>query len=83
MDEARAIKPNLDYPAGPTSHLKGFDPPTFTPILVASHITGWTPQFEATDTQLSHPPAQRIQRARAASMQPAALTAKIQRSGAG
>lgn len=40
MDEARAIKPNLDYPAGPTSHLKGFDPPTFTPILVASHITG-------------------------------------------
>ncbi|XAS74111.1 bifunctional 2-methylcitrate synthase/citrate synthase [Micrococcaceae bacterium Sec5.1] len=42
MDEAKAIKPNLDYPAGPTYHLIGFDTPTFTPIFVASRITGWT-----------------------------------------
>jgi len=42
MDEAKAIKPNLDYPAGPTYHLMGFDTPTFTPIFVASRITGWT-----------------------------------------
>jgi citrate synthase/2-methylcitrate synthase len=42
MDEAKAIKPNLDYPAGPTYHLRGFDPQTFTPIFVASRITGWT-----------------------------------------
>lgn len=42
MEEAKAIKPNLDYPAGPTYHLMGFDTPTFTPIFVASRITGWT-----------------------------------------
>ena len=42
MDEAKAIKPNLDYPAGPTYHLMGFDTPTFTPLVVASRITGWT-----------------------------------------
>jgi citrate synthase/2-methylcitrate synthase len=42
MDEAKAIKPNLDYPAGPTYHLMGFDTQTFTPIFVASRITGMT-----------------------------------------
>ena len=42
MDEAKAIKPNLDYPAGPTYHLMGFDTETFTPLFVASRITGWT-----------------------------------------
>ncbi|MET3932134.1 bifunctional 2-methylcitrate synthase/citrate synthase [Arthrobacter sp. OAP107] len=42
MDEAKAIKPNLDYPAGPTYHLMGFDTRTFTPIFVASRITGMT-----------------------------------------
>lgn len=42
MEEAKAIKPNLDYPAGPTYHLMGFDTQTFTPLFVASRITGWT-----------------------------------------
>ncbi|MDO4919881.1 bifunctional 2-methylcitrate synthase/citrate synthase [Kocuria sp.] len=42
MDEAKAIKPNLDYPAGPTYWLMGFDIPTFTPIFVAARIVGWT-----------------------------------------
>ncbi|MCY1675180.1 bifunctional 2-methylcitrate synthase/citrate synthase [Pseudarthrobacter sp. SL88] len=42
MDEAKSIKPNLDYPAGPTYHLMGFDTATFTPLFVASRITGWT-----------------------------------------
>ncbi|MBQ1442233.1 MAG: bifunctional 2-methylcitrate synthase/citrate synthase [Renibacterium sp.] len=42
MGEAKNIKPNLDYPAGPTYHLMGFDTPTFTPLFVASRITGWT-----------------------------------------
>lgn len=42
MDEAKSIKPNLDYPAGPTYHLMGFDTPTFTPIFVAARVTGWT-----------------------------------------
>lgn len=38
----KGIHPNLDYPAGPTYHLMGFDTPTFTPIFVASRVTGWT-----------------------------------------
>ncbi len=42
MDEAKGIKPNLDYPTGPTYHLMGFDTDTFTPLFVASRITGWT-----------------------------------------
>ncbi|WP_068171692.1 bifunctional 2-methylcitrate synthase/citrate synthase [Rothia sp. ND6WE1A] len=42
MDEVKGIKPNLDYPAGPTYHLMGFDTPTFTPIFVCSRLTGWT-----------------------------------------
>jgi 2-methylcitrate synthase len=42
MDEAKGIKPNLDYPAGPTYHLMGFDTEMFTPLFVASRITGWT-----------------------------------------
>jgi len=42
MDQAKAIKPNLDYPAGPTYHLMGFDTEMFTPIFIAARITGWT-----------------------------------------
>jgi len=42
MGEAKNIKPNLDYPAGPAYHLMGFDTPTFTPLFVASRVTGWT-----------------------------------------
>ncbi|RRJ86117.1 bifunctional 2-methylcitrate synthase/citrate synthase [Gulosibacter macacae] len=40
--ERKGIQPNLDYPAGPTYHLMGFDTPTFTPLFVASRVTGWT-----------------------------------------
>lgn len=42
MDERKGIKPNLDYPAGPTYHLMGFDTLTFTPLFVASRVVGWT-----------------------------------------
>ena len=42
MDEAKGIKPNLDYPAGPTYHLMGFDTELFTPLFIAARITGWT-----------------------------------------
>lgn len=42
MDEAKSIKPNLDYPAGPTYWLMGFDIPTFTPIFVCARIVGWS-----------------------------------------
>ncbi|MDX6647976.1 MAG: citrate synthase [Miltoncostaeaceae bacterium] len=42
MIELKGIHPNLDFPAGPTYHLMGFDTPMFTPIFVMSRITGWT-----------------------------------------
>jgi 2-methylcitrate synthase len=42
MGSAKNIKPNLDYPSGPAYHLIGFDTETFTPLFVASRITGWT-----------------------------------------
>jgi len=42
MGERKNIKPNLDYPAGPAYHLMGFDTETFTPLFVASRVTGWT-----------------------------------------
>jgi citrate synthase len=42
MLELKDIHPNLDFPAGPTYHLMGFDTPMFTPIFVMSRITGWT-----------------------------------------
>jgi len=42
MVELKGIHPNLDFPAGPTYHLMGFDIPMFTPIFVMSRITGWT-----------------------------------------
>ncbi|MFQ3622485.1 MAG: bifunctional 2-methylcitrate synthase/citrate synthase [Acetobacteraceae bacterium] len=37
----KSIHPNLDFPTGPTYHLMGFDIPMFTPLFVASRITGW------------------------------------------
>jgi 2-methylcitrate synthase/citrate synthase II len=42
MAERKNIQPNLDYPAGPAYHLMGFDTATFTPLFVASRVTGWT-----------------------------------------
>ncbi|TAM67429.1 MAG: bifunctional 2-methylcitrate synthase/citrate synthase [Microbacteriaceae bacterium] len=42
MTDRKQILPNLDYPSGPAYHLIGFDTPTFTPLFVASRITGWT-----------------------------------------
>ena len=41
MAEKKHIKPNLDYPSGPAYHLMGFDTEVFTPLFVASRITGW------------------------------------------
>lgn len=42
MDERKGIKPNLDFPSGPTFYLMGFATQTFTPLFVASRISGWT-----------------------------------------
>lgn len=38
----KGIEPNLDYPSGPAYHLLGFDTEVFTPLFVASRVTGWT-----------------------------------------
>jgi 2-methylcitrate synthase len=42
MVTAKNIKPNLDYPSGPAYNLMGFDTTIFTPLFVASRVTGWT-----------------------------------------
>ena len=42
MDESKNIKPNLDFPSGPAYSLIGFDTGMFTPLFVASRISGWT-----------------------------------------
>jgi len=46
MDEAKGIKPNLDFPSGPAYHLMGFDTTIFTPLFVAARVTGWTAHVE-------------------------------------
>jgi 2-methylcitrate synthase/citrate synthase II len=42
MVREKGIYPNLDFPAGPSYYLMGFEIPMFTPIFVVSRITGWT-----------------------------------------
>ncbi|MEM9168978.1 MAG: bifunctional 2-methylcitrate synthase/citrate synthase [Pseudomonadota bacterium] len=41
MVAEKGIYPNLDFPAGPSYYLMGFEIPMFTPIFVCSRITGW------------------------------------------
>jgi citrate synthase len=38
----KGIYPNLDFPSGPAYNLVGFDTLTFTPVFIASRVTGWT-----------------------------------------
>lgn len=42
MGDRKGIRPNLDYPAGPTYHVMGFDTEQFTPLFVAARVVGWT-----------------------------------------
>lgn len=51
------IHPNLDFPAGPAYYLMGFEIPLFTPIFVASRITGWAAHVfeQAADNRLIRP----------------------------
>jgi 2-methylcitrate synthase/citrate synthase II len=57
MLRAKNIHPNLDFPAGPAYYLMGFDIPLFTPIFVASRITGWAAHVieQAADNRLIRP----------------------------
>jgi 2-methylcitrate synthase/citrate synthase II len=41
MVSQKGIHPNLDFPTGPAYYLMGWEIPLFTPIFVASRITGW------------------------------------------
>jgi citrate synthase len=60
MMAAKGLHPNLDYPAGPAYHLMGFETPVFTPIFVASRITGWTAHVieQLADNSLIRPTSQ-------------------------
>lgn len=60
MLEKKNIHPNLDFPAGPAYHLMGFDIPLFTPIFVASRITGWAAHVieQTADNRLIRPLSQ-------------------------
>ncbi|TCZ65505.1 bifunctional 2-methylcitrate synthase/citrate synthase [Roseicella aquatilis] len=57
MLEKKNIHPNLDFPAGPAYYLMGFDIPLFTPIFVASRITGWAAHVfeQGADNRLIRP----------------------------
>jgi 2-methylcitrate synthase/citrate synthase II len=57
MLKQKNIHPNLDFPAGPAYYLMGFDIPLFTPIFVASRITGWAAHIieQAADNRLIRP----------------------------
>jgi len=57
MLRVKNIHPNLDFPAGPAYYLMGFDIPLFTPIFVASRITGWASHVieQAADNRLIRP----------------------------
>ena len=42
MLEKKGIHPNVDFPAGPTYYLMGFDIDIFTPLFVMARVSGWT-----------------------------------------
>jgi 2-methylcitrate synthase len=45
MVEKKNIYPNLDFPAGPTYAMMGFEIDFFTPIFVMARTTGWSAHF--------------------------------------
>ena len=57
MIEEKGIHPNLDFPAGPSYYMMGFDIEMFTPIFVMSRITGWTAHYleQNADNRLIRP----------------------------
>ncbi len=57
MIEEKGIHPNLDFPAGPSYYMMGFDIDMFTPIFVMSRITGWAAHYmeQNADNRLIRP----------------------------
>ncbi len=41
LEQEKKLFPNLDWPAGRLYHAMGLEVPLYTPIFVASRITGW------------------------------------------
>ena len=42
MEREKGIHPNVDFPCGMTYYTMGIPVPQYTPIFVASRVTGWT-----------------------------------------
>jgi citrate synthase len=42
LDQEKHLFPNLDWPAGRLYHALGLETPIYTPIFVASRVTGWS-----------------------------------------
>ena len=57
VDEAKGMKPNLDFPSGPTYYLLGFEVEFFTPLFVMARITGWIAHIieQSEDNRLIRP----------------------------
>jgi 2-methylcitrate synthase len=57
MMAKKGIHPNLDFPAGPAYFMMGFPIDFFTPLFVASRITGWAAHVieQARDNRLIRP----------------------------
>lgn len=57
MVEDKKIYPNVDYPCGLTYYLLGFPLDLYTPLFVASRVTGWTAHFieQAGDNRIYRP----------------------------
>jgi citrate synthase len=42
LEQEKNLFPNLDWPAGRLYHALGLETPVYTPIFVASRVTGWS-----------------------------------------
>lgn len=57
MVREKKIYPNLDFPAGPTYYMMGFEIPLFTPIFVMARVVGWSAHImeQLADNRLVRP----------------------------
>ncbi|MCC7281267.1 MAG: bifunctional 2-methylcitrate synthase/citrate synthase [Acetobacteraceae bacterium] len=57
MMAKKGIHPNLDFPAGPAYFMMGFPVDFFTPLFVASRVTGWAAHVieQGADNRLIRP----------------------------
>ena len=62
MVARKNIHPNLDFPAGPTYFLMGFEIDLFTPIFVMARVVGWTAHVaeQLEDNRLVRPLAEYV-----------------------